>query len=331
MMKIFVLAVVLLAFVQLSNQAKVALPQAVIDLMGSKPMRDYHSLFHNARQNFYGLGPKQKHAIRNYGWEAPRPMFAMKSDGNSMPLYGNDMGEDFLYMHHQMIKQVNAITKDTPYGKVVGWRTCPAPGDRDWPVPANYPIPGAEGMASFVNFMKTDDAYWTMIKPKEDSMFDDDYLRTLTLGQLGGYLENEVHTYMHLRFSAANPVGYRLQNAKTPFDKVDVKWDVPAYDWLADFYSAHVNPTFWQIHGWVESRMEQWRTANGVKMFTWIGSWEGGPSETIVDLEKVSAISEKIPTLPSDTTSDTEDDVEIDAATLTQIVNLLKTAAEGSP
>jgi hypothetical protein len=30
---------------------------------------------------------------------------------------------------------------------------------------------------------------------------------------------------------------------------IDPKWDAPANDDLGDFYSSHVRPIFWRLHG----------------------------------------------------------------------------------
>lgn len=35
-------------------------------------------------------------------------------------------------------------------------------------------------------------------------------------------------------------------------------WGDPKYDYLGDFYSSHVNPLFWKLHGWVDDRIEDW-------------------------------------------------------------------------
>ena len=56
------------------------------------------------------------------------------------------------------------------------------------------------------------------------------------------------------------------------------------YQCLADTYSAHVNPIFWKIHGWVEDRLEDWREANNLKRIPWKYKWEGGPMSKISDL-----------------------------------------------
>ena len=48
---------------------------------------------------------------------------------------------------------------------------------------------------------------------------------------------------------------------RDPFD-TDSKWDNPKYDYLGDFYSSHVNPLFWRLHGWVDDRIEDWYNAH---------------------------------------------------------------------
>lgn len=42
----------------------------------------------------------------------------------------------------------------------------------------------------------------------------------------------------------------------------DEKWDDPRYDFLGEFYSSHVNPLFWRLHGWVDDRIEDWYQAH---------------------------------------------------------------------
>src|SRR5262249_54090049 len=48
---------------------------------------------------------------------------------------------------------------------------------------------------------------------------------------------------------------------RDPFD-FDSKWDDPKNDYLGDFYSSHVNPLFWRLHGWVDDRIEDWFNAH---------------------------------------------------------------------
>jgi hypothetical protein len=223
-----------------------------------------------------------------------------------------------------MIGRINNILKGlvgNPYKKIVGWKSIPAPGDKDYPTPAAYVVEGADGLTAAIALSKSDDFYWDVIKPKDDMLKETAYLSSINLGELGARLENEVHTFCHVRFSEASPVGYRLQNPMTPFATVDAKWDVPAYNWLGDFYSAHVHPTFWKIHGWVENRVTDWRKANSMDTVFFIGTWEGGPTGAFEDLAKVSSIDENS-VETSESTSDDTSDVETDQ-NIGQIVQLL--------
>ena len=54
-------------------------------------------------------------------------------------------------------------------------------------------------------------------------------------------------------------------------DDFSDKWSLPAYNDLADFYSSHVNPIFWKLHGWIDDRINDWLQAH---MFYHPGSVE---------------------------------------------------------
>jgi len=45
--------------------------------------------------------------------------------------------------------------------------------------------------------------------------------------------------------------------ARPTFDFSE-KWSSPKYDYLGEFYSSHVNPIFWRLHGWVDDRIDDW-------------------------------------------------------------------------
>jgi hypothetical protein len=108
----------------------------------------------------------------------------------------------------------------------------------------------------------------------------------LSLGALGNLLEFTIHNQMHMRWATVprDPVTGTV-GGRPAFD-VQVKWDDPRYDWLGDFYSSHVNPVFWKLHGWVDDRIEDWfraheaahpgvvrrRTYEGVEWFE-AGEW----------------------------------------------------------
>jgi hypothetical protein len=58
-------------------------------------------------------------------------------------------------------------------------------------------------------------------------------------------------------------------------ETISPAWDAPAYDWLGDTYSSHVNSVFWKLHGWIDDRITQWATVNNVADITWTGNWLG--------------------------------------------------------
>src|SRR5262245_54817502 len=117
-------------------------PQPVIVAMARREQRLHHFLWHEVRNNWLSYPKDVQQAIRDLGWEPPRPA----RDENGAPLLTNNSGEDFLYMHRQMIKHVNAILGDIGdlgYPRVEGWVTLPPPGDPDFPVSPAWFDPGA--------------------------------------------------------------------------------------------------------------------------------------------------------------------------------------------
>jgi len=47
-----------------------------------------------------------------------------------------------------------------------------------------------------------------------------------------------------------------------PDNDVRTLWDDPKYDYLGEFYSSHLNPVFWRLHGWIDNRIEDWFNAH---------------------------------------------------------------------
>lgn len=263
------------------------LPKEVIDLMASRPHRMQHYLWHQTRNSWNRYPKETKAALINLGWEPPRPH--QDKDGNI--ILDNNAGEDFLFMHRQMIKTVNAllvkITGDE-LAAVEGWSRLPRPGDEIYPVPERYshPDPFLNSVAAVT---KTDAFYEKRLVFWERMYTDPGFLRSVTLGELGSRVEATIHDSMHMRWSSPPAPGIRPDTAAVPSPgphhvlNIDPKWDVPEYDFLGDEYSAHVHPLFWKIHGWVDDRISDWMIANGVKIGfhtgmvepDWTGTWQG--------------------------------------------------------
>ena len=241
------------------------LPNAVVVEMAKREHRMQHYLWHAIRNSWIRLTPSQRQEIKNIDpmWEPPRPVL----DKRGNIIRDNNSGEDFLYMHREMIAQVNSIlarTGDPNYPKIEGWINVPMPGDTD------YPVPELEGLED----VKSDSFYNNVLLAWEMMYRSSDYLRSVTLGQLGSDIEFTIHNNMHMRWAGPSPVGYR---PSTPIAQpIDKRWDSPAYDFLGDTYSSHVNPIFWKLHGWVDNRIEDWKKSNEITdEIKWKGTWTG--------------------------------------------------------
>ncbi|WP_157744584.1 Tat pathway signal protein [Micromonospora viridifaciens] len=231
------------------------MPEQVIEAMAKRPMRMHHALWHISRQGWSSFPEATRAVFREHGWEPPRPALTI----NNQIECDNAAGEDFLFMHRQMIGEVNKILAelgDPRNPRVQGWQSIPTPSDAEYPVPAPF-VTGDAGLDNAIASAKTEEAF-TRIRQWEDQFTDTAVLRRMTLGQLGAAIEFTIHNRMHLRWAARQPE-YRVST--DPFN-VNPKWDKPSYDFLADFYSSHVNPIFWKLHGWVDARIDDWMEAN---------------------------------------------------------------------
>lgn len=243
------------------------LPEQVVNEMAQRQHRFHHYLWHRVRNSWSRLGESERRTIRdiNPGWEPPRAAL----DAAGRPLRDNDSGEDFLFMHRQMLALANDIlarVNSPDYPRVEGWPRVPSPGDTDYPVP-EFPDSGLEEI-------KSDGYFYQTILPLGRRYTDADYLGSVTLGQLGSDIEFTIHNDLHMRWAAPSPVGYRPSTAIT--QTIAAQWDSPAYDYLGDTYSSHVNPVFWKLHGWVDDRIEDWKRAHSVAgEIEWRGTWVG--------------------------------------------------------
>jgi len=211
------------------------------------------------------------------GWEPPRPARRPGVGGRADTILDNDSGEDFLYMHRQMIGTVNqTLAGDPNYPKVQGWTQIPRPSDVDYPVPPAWDT-GDSQLNNYLNTVKSDQTFNASFVTWERDYTDPARLRQMSLGEFGARLEFTIHNQMHMRW-CAEPVttGIRPDVEPAAVNTIDTKWDAPAYDWLGDTYSSHVHSTFWKLHGWVDDRIDVWARANGVVgPIQWRGTWLG--------------------------------------------------------
>ncbi len=113
-----------------------------------------------------------------------------------------------------------------------------------------------------LQFIKSEEYFINVMSSLEALFKDKIFLSSISLGALGNLIEFRIHNQMHMRWSSIpiNPLSNKLEE-RDSFD-IDEKWDDPKYDYLGDFYSSHVHPLFWRLHGWVDDRIEDWYNAH---------------------------------------------------------------------
>lgn len=244
-----------------------SLPTIVTTTMAQRAERMHHYLFHEVRNNWLSYSDAVRQQLTALGWMPPRP--ALDAQGNAMQ--ENNSGEDFLYMHRQMIARVNAMlaqANSPDYPKIVGWNPVPAPGDADYPVPPVWD--------PSVSDVKSDDFYTNNILVWEQQYTDPNNLSQWTLGELGSRLEFSIHNAMHMRWSSQPGMNRPDADPTQPDATISTAFDDPSYDFLGDTYSSHVNAIFWKLHGWIDNRIEDWKVANGITGEpNWVGTWMG--------------------------------------------------------
>lgn len=234
-------------------------------MLASEEHRLHHAVWHSVRGMWFDLPQAKKQAIRALGWQ-PGHHLERPAVRNGAPIVDNGSGEDFLYMHRQMIAAVQAIYQAAGKQPIRSWGGLPLPGGDPalgFDVPPNW-SQADESTRRRLDVLKSDTYFWTSMRAADRGFKSAAYLSTLSLGALGATLEYNVHNDMHMRWSSVpkDPAtGLPLPGGRASTD-FDPKWLDPDYDFLGEFYSSHVNPVFWRLHGWVDDRIEDWFAAH---------------------------------------------------------------------
>jgi hypothetical protein len=274
-------------FVEPRDVPGVGLIEPVRTMLARRLHRLHHTVWHTLRNTWWSqLDQQDRDAVAQLNWGIERPPFAQQG---GLDLTGG-AGEDFLFMHRRMIAMVREGYGQAGAPAPTGWATLPAAdtpqfGYTPQPDPADPARrvfaydPASSGSAvppatpEFLSlfdptqrpgnaFLKSPRFFGSVMRPHERIFRSPRYLASLSLGALGNLLEFTVHNQMHLRWASVprDPVT-GVVGGRGDFD-LDEKWDDPRNDWLGDFYSSHVNPVFWRLHGWVDDRIEDWFRAH---------------------------------------------------------------------
>ena len=275
-------------FVEPRDISGVKIIPSALSMVATKSHRLKHAVWHTLRGIMNGvviwhnLDEPSKTKIRELGWGLDRPPFTREG---ALDL-SNGAGEDFLFMHRKMIAMVRNEYKSQGIPYIETWKKLRLPqpdaqqfaySEQDDPLNPGKKIyrfnsldsgkmvlPWQSIEGDQIKFLKTPDFFRTVMA-RLSSIFDNPrYLNALSLGALGSLLEFTIHGWMHNRWSSVLGL-LRDQNgellSRLSFD-FDDKWDDPKYDYLGEFYSSHVNPIFWRLHGWVDDRIEDWFNAH---------------------------------------------------------------------
>ncbi|WP_419211624.1 hypothetical protein ACNR9Q_12865 [Maribacter sp. X9] len=299
----------------------IPLPAKVAEIFASKHHRLHHALWHGLRDYWYNttkVSETAKNEIENLNWHPPRPSAKWHYDKGEpvgwTQITTNGSGEDFLFMHREMIRDFDEAMKKESAPPIEGWKLIPEPGlSEKFVVPPTWELPKKyKWLERRFAAIKTDEFYWSRMRWWDRQFHDHSYLRTLTLGQLGSVLETSVHNDMHMRWCSQpfDPQSGKPLLMERDASDISDKWDNVKYDFLGETYSSQVNPIFWRIHKWVDSIIDEWFEAhnslsqdriktkeiNGVTWFE-VGDWVdiddpwSYPTEGKHDLETMKKVN----------------------------------------
>jgi hypothetical protein len=270
--------------------------QAMRQMMSARPHRLAHYMWHSARNSYRSPNATdaERGRIDAMKWKPPRPIIYRPNGSMDLEETAKTgAGEDFLFMHRQMLQILRSGLESRGMRMYESWKRIPLPNE------------GFRTIAQEVTDQL--EAGFQRIQSWESQFSDENIGRFKNLSELGIQLEFTIHNSLHSRWSASqssmrqvidDPVT-RTNRSRSGWD-----WDDDDYDHLSDSYSAHVNPLFWRIHGWVDDRINAWLKARGLDVVSldcsaekarcvqWQGTWVG-PEHTQNLLKVIPASSSK--------------------------------------
>lgn len=229
------------------------MPEELLHQLARRDVRLGHLLWHSLRDWWARLEEAERNAFADefVDWVPLRPSL----DQWGRPVLDNGAGIDFLGAHRVMLQHYNTALRDAGLPQEQGWEAPPGVDDQF------VPVPRPDGLEPQL-YLSKDDAVWRECLRQTDRLLLSESLRDITLNELGTRLEYGIHAAMHERFGDYGSHRRLRQAPASVLTRVPAKWDDPGYDSLLDAYSAHVSPTFWKIHGWVDRCIAFWEDAN---------------------------------------------------------------------
>lgn len=257
----------------------------VSEMLSTKEHRDWHYYWHAIRRELSfdanNLPPTEErlNSLARQGWIkfADNASFHPKEDFNQFiknhAVGGELAGEDFLFMHRQMIKMLQVEQSVRGMSCIAPWYEIPtSPLDREWPVPrAKYF--SEKSMDISYEKMELDNILYAAEELKSDK-----YLRKVSLNRLGLDIEARIHGKLHILYAAPH------SKCIDPMTDNSIECSDLTHD-----RSSHVNKYFWKLHGFIDQLIGLWLKANNYsyvyknckespdinKCYQWKGTWLG--------------------------------------------------------
>jgi hypothetical protein len=234
--------------------------QVIQEIFGELSHRRWHSEWHE---------------IRAWEFVSPQRRTELLATGNvPMNLAEYQMGsrlggENFLFMHREMIKMLQAGLTKRGLDCVAPWTALPATiYDSQWPVP---------DAVSGVGDLQIINSVFSGVKTEERDIANYNWTGS-SLNDLGYRAElgsNAMHGPLHWLYQ------------KRPLQCKSGRDVSPTCDDLVTTWAAAVNPHFWKLHGFIDNLVAYWMTANQISeistecksrpgCYQWSGTWVGG-------------------------------------------------------
>ncbi|WP_193076022.1 PvdJ/PvdD/PvdP-like protein [Pseudomonas sp. FME51] len=234
--------------------------------------RLFHQVWHASRDRWHRMDKDRHQLLRGLGWQAG-PV-GNERDARGKHRHTNGSGEDFLFMHRQMLNYARSMQS------LPSWPHLPAPRPfighgvqafADYlenvdgtSVPPAWEIAGDDAFNKWLLYIKSSEGYYNDFQAWEALYRDPEYLSTLCLGELGSRLELGIHDWLHMRWASLS----RDANSGLPMpygrgsSDFSGRWYGPGNHFLGDPFSSHVDPLFWAFHGWMDDLIEGWFLAH---------------------------------------------------------------------
>lgn len=223
--------------------------EKVVPFLAEPRHRDWHFRWHSIRREISADG------INNFPPDR-KTLEAWKADGwidgdidkfvEDHRIGGRLSGEDFFFMHRQMIKMLQIEQSNAGIPCWAPWRELPNNvKDPKWPVPKSTHSPKPE-------LVKQDQRELNELIEISRDLRRPEYLRTVSLSEFGTKVEALLHGKLHTFYS------WPTQGCQNNETDNSVKCDDLTHD-----RTAHLNKYFWKLHGHIDQMLGDWLKANG--------------------------------------------------------------------